>query len=134
MLMVPPTISTPPVISIVPSTACFSPPASPAVVFVVSTLHWKFGTARTTTPTASQMAGPITTARPTKQAAQNTTLAIFLRTGICGHPAALPLPGAGGPGGEAEVDRALLPLIATAPGRREGPCRRPAAPAAWRSR
>src|ERR1019366_470587 len=132
MLMVPPMISTPTVIARVPRMAFSRPPPVP-VVSVVSTLHWKCGTARTMTPPASHTVGAITRARQTKPIIQNPELAIYLRSGTSGHSNVLPLPAAAAPG-DGEADALGVPLIATAPYRPEGRSRTPAGPAAGRVR
>src|SRR5712691_3890207 len=110
MLTPPLMITTPAVMARVPRIAFSRPPPTP-VVSVVSTFHWKTGTARTTTPPASQTVGTTITARQAAQAAQNTKLAIFLRRGIAGQSLAPPADAAA-PGGVADA----LPrrLIATA--------------------
>ncbi len=95
MLMVPLTITTPTVMARVPRIAFSRPPPVP-VVSVVSTLHWKTGTARAMTPPASHTVGTTITARQAAQATQNPALEIFLRIGIAGQswlPTVGPTPG-----------------------------------------
>src|SRR6266446_3203667 len=83
-LTVPATTSTHAAISRVPVIAFCRPPVRPVVV-VVSTLHCQCGTARATTPTASQRVGPITTTRARKHRPQKTLFATLRRAEIAGY-------------------------------------------------
>ena len=67
-------MSTPSVISSVPRIAFSRPPSSAPKVLVVSTLHWKFGIARYSTPPTSQSVGTTIAASARKQSAQKTAL------------------------------------------------------------
>src|SRR6266566_1986047 len=83
-LIVPAMMSTPSVMARVPSSAFCRPPPIP-VVRVVSTFHWKCGTALAITEIENQSAGVMTPARQTKQPIQKAALAILRRSGIGGH-------------------------------------------------
>src|ERR1022692_1565561 len=115
MLIVPPTSSTRMVITKVPRMAFSRPPPVP-VVSVKSTFHWKPGTALAMTPPASHIVGTTMTARQRVQKIRNTTLAIRLLAGTCGHSKVPSPPAAPAPGGDADAGGVLgVPLIVTAP-------------------